>query len=148
MSDMLYRISVSILKHDEDARDAVQQALMKAWAARERVAEDYFRPWLVRIVVNECRTLFRKRKRFAAWLGAQTIPAPSEALDVELRDALDRLPEKLRIPLLLHYLEGLSLKETAKALRLPVSTVKGRLFRARKALQAQLTEKEARAHES
>lgn len=145
MQQMLYRISVSLLRRDADAQDAVAQAIMKAWAAKERVSDDYFRPWLTRIVINECHTLLRKRKR------EQVLPDNmgfSPPPDMDLRDALERLPENLRITLLLHCLEGFTMAEIASIQKVPVSTVKGRLFRARKALHHQLYEKEVCANEA
>ena len=139
MQQMLYRLSVSLLHSDADARDAVQQALMKAWAAKERVTEDYFRPWLTRIVINECHTVLRRRKRENTLPTGEGISPPP---DIDLRDALMRMPEKLRVPLLLHALEGFTMEEISKSLKLPVSTVKGRLRRARQALHNALYEKE------
>ncbi len=145
MQDMLYRISVSLLRRDQDAQDAVQQALMKAWAAKWKAEEDYFRPWLTRIVINECHTLLRKRKREQSLPQGQGYSPPP---DIDLRDALERLPEKLRVPLLLHSLEGFTMEEIASIQKVPVSTVKGRLYRGRKALHDQLYEKEACAYEA
>ena len=60
--------------------------------------------------------------------------------DVGLREALRRLPEKFRLPLLLHHLDGYPLEEVARILRLPESTVRGRVFQARKRLKALLQE--------
>jgi RNA polymerase sigma-70 factor (ECF subfamily) len=56
----------------------------------------------------------------------------------ELREAIDLLPESLRTPLLLHYMECYNDKETAGALGISVVAVKNRLYRARKALKQQL----------
>ena len=142
MKDMLYRLSVSYLHSDADAQDAVQQALEKAWQHRSRVGDGAFRPWLTRIVINECKTQLRRAKRvqpsdqLEAYAG--TTPPP----DIALSDALSRLPDKLRTPLLLHYREGFSVEEVAKSLRVPASTVRSRLYRARNALRDQLTDGE------
>ena len=135
MTPSLYRVSFSLLRQVYDAQDAVQQALMNAWAARARVEPERFRPWLMRIVVNECRNVQRKRMRMqpSNQLERQGDPCPPP--DAALADALNRLPEKLRLPLLLRYGEGFSEGEVAAALRLPVSTVKGRLHRGRLALK-------------
>ena len=68
-------------------------------------------------------------------------------LDVHL--ALDNLPEKLRLPLVLHYIEGYSLNEAATMLRLPVTTVRNRLYAARQALRLDLDDgREARLYEA
>ena len=63
MERALYRVSRSLLKSPEDCADAVQEALARAWARRGRVEAAYFRPWLMRIVINECHTIGRKRRR-------------------------------------------------------------------------------------
>jgi len=67
-----------------------------------------------------------------------------EMEDGELRAAIDALPEKLRTPLLLHYMEGFSEREIAGVLGIPVTTVKSRLYRARKALRMELEDAEVR----
>ena len=65
---------------------------------------------------------------------------PDDAQDAALHEAIHTLPESLRTPLQLKYMEGMSEKEVAAATHIPVSSVKGRLFRARKLLKAQLNE--------
>lgn len=67
----------------------------------------------------------------------ETLTAP-EPPDPALRDALERLDVKFRLPLVLHYLEGYRVREIAKMLRLPEGTVKRRLHQARKLLKSAL----------
>jgi RNA polymerase sigma-70 factor (ECF subfamily) len=62
----------------------------------------------------------------------EAVPDPS------VREALDRLPVKQRLPVVLHYMEGYSLKEVADMLHLPESTLRGRLYQARQALKLAL----------
>lgn len=135
MKDMLYRLSVSYLHSDADAQDAVQQALEKAWRYRARVREEYFRVWLTRIVINECKSMLRRGKRTLLSDRMELYAGQTPPPDIALRDALARLPEKLRTPLLLQCMEGFSVKEASQALGLPETTVRSRLFRARKALR-------------
>ncbi len=138
MERALYRVSRSLLKSPEDCADAVQEALARAWARRGRVDADYFRPWLMRIVINECHTIGRKRRRVVL-VDEVEQPAPAfEPPDDRLKQALSAVPEKLRVPLLLHYLEGFSVEETARCLRISVSAVKMRLTRGRQAIKALL----------
>lgn len=139
MTDTLYRVSVSILRQAYDAQDAVQQALVNAWAARSRVDLAHFRPWLMRIVINECRNVQRKRMRVSPSDQMERYAAPLPGPDNALSDALDRMPEKLRLPLVLKYAEGFSENEIASALRLPATTIKGRLHRGRNALKKEWT---------
>ncbi len=120
----------------------VQQALENAWRHRERANPAAFRPWLTRIVINECISQLRRRKNAQTSKWVDQLACQSPPPDIALADALSRLPDKLRTPLLLHYMEGFSLEEIAKALGVPMTTVRNRLYRGRNALRDALTEGE------
>ncbi len=143
MLPALYRISYGILRAQADAEDAVQQALMKAWAQKHRAAAETFRAWLTRIVVNESRNIQRYRMRITP---TDALPEGRtdafSAPDLDVMDAIYRLPEKLRVPFLMKYAVGLSEKEVAHACRVPLSTVKSRLFHARQTLKDDLSDQE------
>lgn len=138
LTPSLYRISMSILRHEADCRDAVQQALLNVWAARRRLEETRFRVYLTRAVINECRNIQRKRMRETPIDEMPDIEYVMQPEQSELREAIDLLPESLRMPLLLHYKKCFNEKETASALGITVVAVKNRLYRARKALKQQL----------
>ena len=129
---------MSILRHEADCRDAVQQALLNVWAVRRRLEEKRFRAYLTRAVINECRNIQRKRMRETPIDEMPDIEYVMQPEQSELREAIDLLPESLRMPLLLHYMECFNEKETASALGITVVAVKNRLYRARKALKQQL----------
>ena len=129
----LYRIAVGLLRCDADARDAVQQALLKGWEKRESARPGAFRWYLTRILINECRNIQRARMRVFP-----VEAPPAVVTDSALYDALYALREELRLPLMLKYLQGMSEKEAARALGIPVTTLKNRLFRARRALKKAL----------
>lgn len=136
----LYRVARSILRNDEDCRDALQECVLRAWAARHTLRDDaMFSTWVTRILINECRGIQRKRARQrllteAGASGALYTPAPDQGV----YQALMALPEKLRLPLVLHHVEGYTLREIAAMLRVTVATVRGRVFRARQALRLEL----------
>ena len=134
-----HRMALSITGSRPDAEDAVQQALMKAWQHRHQARPGLERAWVMRILVNECYTLLRQRKKVIPMeeLPTRTFDVPG---DSPLQAAVRALPETLRTPLLLKYMEGMTEKEVAEALRLPLSSVKNRLFRARKLLRKELNE--------
>ena len=137
----LYRVSRALLGSDADCADAVQEALLKAWRHRGRTDISYFRAWLTRIVINECRTIGRRRARTPAAQGElPDVPTPQRDVSLETRDALERLSAAHRLVLTLHYLEGFSLAEIAKLTRVPLGTVKYRIVQARKALRRELEE--------
>ncbi len=138
---MLYRVAMSILRSDADAQDAVQQGLLKAWAKRADARPESFRAWLTKITVNECRNIQRYRKRVCP-VELVEKGIGFEPPDGTLQDAMYAMAEKLRTPLLLKYREGLSEKEIAGVLNVPVSTVKSRLYRARATLEKALKDAE------
>ena len=136
----LYRMAVSILRSPPDAEDAVQQALLNAWAARKKASPGLEKAWLMRILINESLTILRKRRRTLPTDDFPTLTSPEATGPSALHEAIRALPESLRTPLLLKYMEGLTEREVATALRLSLPAVKNRLFRARKALQKLLNE--------
>ncbi len=142
---MLYRVAYGILLNQSDCADAVQEALMRGWEKLHTLREEeYFRTWLTRILINQCYNMIRRRRFFLPLDSARTVAAPEDA-DIALHDAIARLDDKLRLPIVLHYMEGYSLEEIARMLSQPVGTVKTRLMRARKQLRAALSEEDAPA---
>ena len=137
---MLYRVAYTLLHNGEDCNDALQDAVVNAWRWLHTLRDDAaFRPWMTRIIVNCAKDMLRKRRLETVEL-PETLAAPAVE-DTALSDALARLKESLRLPLVLFYMEGLSIAEIAQAMRLPQGTVKNRLARGRKKL-AELLEKE------
>lgn len=139
MEDTLYRITVAQLSQRADREDAVQETLRKAWEKRKSLREEkYLQTWVIRILINECHTIQRRMKRTVP---VDTLPAVSPVNeDTGVKEALMGLDEKYRIPLILYYLEGYSVKQVSQILRLPQGTVKTRLDRGRKALKTILNE--------
>ena len=141
LAPSLRRIAYSIVRNEHDAQDAVQQALLAVWARRECVEFARLKPYLTRAVMNACRDIQRARQKA---IPMKEMPEMSyQPPDGMLADAVERLPEELRLPLLLHYMEGYKLAEIAGALGQSLPQVTGRLFRARKRLKRMLEEAEA-----
>lgn len=137
-SGMLYRVAFTILQNDDACRDALQDAALKAWEKRKSLREErYFRTWVTRILLNAC---YDQRRRQARVIPVETVPeAAVSPPDPMLAIALHSLPEKLRLPLVLCYGEGMAYAEIAQALRLPQSTVRGRISRAKQQLRRELS---------
>ena len=134
----LYRLAQGILRHPADAQDAVQQATIRAYLALDRIRPGRERAYFARIVINECRNIQRSRMRM---LPMEELPDPGYTPpDPVLASAIANLPERLRLPLLLKYMEGYSEKETATALGISIPAVKGRLLKARRQLARELEE--------
>ena len=132
----LWRIAWAILRNGADCDDAIQEALLRAWnrigSLRDETAFD---AWLMRILVNESKDILRRRARRpqTSIEAAPELTAPEE--NIALRDSIFALPLSLRLLLLLHYMEGYSVKETARMLHLPETTVHWRLHAARKRIR-------------
>lgn len=134
---MLYRVAWSILRNDDDCKDALQETALKAWQKRSALKDErYFRTWIVRILINTCYDTQRKRRRTVSIEEIQEPACPPP--DPSLALALEALPEKLRLPLTLCYSEGMSYAEIAQALHLPQATVRGRIHRAKEQLRKEL----------
>ena len=109
-SGMLYRVAYTILRNDDACKDALQDTALKAWEKRGTLKElRYFRTWITRILINTCYDTQRKRRRMVS---IEDVPEPQVAApDISLAMALQSLPEKLRLPLVLYYSEGLTYAE-------------------------------------
>lgn len=132
----LFRIAQAMLWREADSVDAVQEAVFRGWLKKESLADgDRLEPWLTRILVNQCRDMLRRRKREPVALAAEITAEDRLCEDLQLRLALKRLPEKYRLPLVLHHMEGYKVSEVAQLLRIPKGLANSRLHQARKALR-------------
>ena len=138
-SGMLYRVAWSILRNNADCEDALQDTALKAWEKRGRLRNEcFFRSWITRILINTCYDTQRKQRRSIP-LDEISEQAMTSAPDPALALALEALPEKLRLPLVLCYSEGMSYEEAADALRIPLSTLRGRIHRGKEQLRKELS---------
>lgn len=140
-ADMLYHLALSHMQSKEDAEDVVQEVFCKYIVKKQEFTDDtHEKAWLIRVTVNQCHDLLRRHK-LRSYTPLHEIGEIAGATGLHDENALDImhllsfLPEKLRIVVILHYLEGLSVEETSAALRLGKSAVKMRLSRARALLQ-------------
>jgi RNA polymerase sigma factor (sigma-70 family) len=138
----LYRYCRSIVRHDEDAHDALQNTFEKAFTALQDEERDFeLKPWLFRIAHNEAISLLRRRREtsdldVATDIGRDTLPQRLDEREElrTLREDLDELPERQRAALVLRELSGLSHEEIAAALDSTPKAVKAAIFEARSAL--------------
>ncbi len=138
----LYRVARSYLRSEHDCLDAVAEAVLKAWQKLPSLRrEQYFNTWLIKILIRECINIQRRQKRVVP---VETVCAyaPPPSGNPGLMQALDALPQKLRTPTVLHYMEGYRVEEIAHILHSTQGTVCSQLHRARAALRAMLKEEE------
>lgn len=141
MRPTLYRICCMQLYEPSDREDAIQESIFKAWKKRNSLREpQYFNTWFIRILVNECHNIQRRRKRSQPLETVYELTGNSGVEEQDLRMSLASLDEKLRICVLLHYIEGFRVREVARILGISENAVKARLMRGRKRLKVLLSE--------
>ena len=153
-TDYAYNIAYRVLNNAADAEDAVQDAFISAYRARDKFRGDAaVTTWLYRIVVNAALMKLRKERRTQQMVqpapeGMEVVdwsPGPeSEALNSELKEKLEEaiglLPEDLRVAVVLRDIQQLSNEEAALILDVTVSAFKARLHRGRLLLRGHLSE--------
>jgi RNA polymerase sigma-70 factor (ECF subfamily) len=147
-SSLAFRVAFSVLRQREDAEDVAQEAFIKAHRNFRRLRERAsFRAWLVRLTwrlaLDRQRANRRRVSRDAEHNRHRpTIDNSDPALASErsalVWQAIDALPETLRLPLVLSGIEGHDVREVASLLGLPEGTVKSRLFKAREKMKESL----------
>ncbi len=152
--DALYRVALRLSGNPADAEDLVQEAMLRAYRSWDRFTlGTNAKGWLLTILRNLFINEYRRRRRHPETVDLDTIEPfavfenvsedPQGAffdriVDDEVLRAVDELPEVFRETVMLSDVEGLSYEEIAKVLDVPVGTVKSRLYRGRRMLQAKL----------
>lgn len=136
--------AVRLLRDREDAQDATQEVFLRAFRFLHRLdTRRPAEPWLMRITINVCRDIQRKRQRTATFseisavasLASENGDQHDELAQEQMRQllwrALEQLPEKERMALILRDVEGLSTSETAEVLASSEATVRSQICRGR-----------------
>ncbi|MBC5629896.1 sigma-70 family RNA polymerase sigma factor [Clostridium sp. NSJ-6] len=133
----MYRVAKSILSKEEDVEDAVSEAILKAYKNIKSLKdESFFKTWLIRIVINESNTLYKKRSREISVENEHfvNLQVNDKYKDVTLYNAINALDDDLRTTTILFYFEDMKYKDIAKVLDIKEGTVKSRLSRAKEKL--------------
>lgn len=151
----VFRLVRGNIGDDDASLDVTQEAFIAAFAALKSYdGTRSFKTWVSRIAINKCRDWARRRtvRRFfsfalpieaAATVSDDSIPADQQISDraelARVREAIARLPPAIREALILHTIEGLTQAETAEILGISEKAVETRIYRARKALQGDVS---------
>ena len=127
----MYKVAVGILRNDSDAADAIQESILTCY---ERMTElkkpQYFKTWLLRILINNCNQMLRERKKVIGIEqyygtedgkgknGEEKIAAPPEAetTNEDFLELLDQMEQQYRVVLILYYVEEMSIREISQTL--------------------------------
>lgn len=163
LMDQLYSAAMRMTRNPSDAEDLVQETYMKAYRGYERFEEGTnLKAWMYRILTNSYINRYRAKQRrpdesdisdvedmyLYRRLGGEhaSIAASAEeqfldnVSDVDVKAAIEAIPENFRMAVLLADVEGFAYKEIAEILGIPIGTVMSRIHRGRKALEKQLHE--------
>lgn len=133
----IYRVARGILKDTVDIEDAIQNTIIKSFQKINSLKQDeYFRTWLIKILINECTQILRKGKRVTYLSENSDTEIYNDSYEnIDLTKAINSLSEELRVTTVLFYFEDMSTKDIAKLLKISDGTVRSRLTRARTKLR-------------
>lgn len=153
----LFAYACKILKDRDRAQDVFQETFIRVFRRRSTYRTGArFRPWLYQICLNLCRDLLRKQTRQSETELKDELPLPDlrpgpeersekTAVAARVREAVTALPEKQRQVVILAQYQGLSYPEISEILKVPVGTIKSRMFHAVKKLAQELKDLEGAA---
>jgi RNA polymerase sigma factor (sigma-70 family) len=147
-----YNLAKWLTRSHEDAEDVVQDAFLRAFSAFENLRGEDAKPWLLKIVRNTSMTLLKRNRNIGSTIAfeekledpSEQSPDPEEILVMscdreQVRQALEQLPANFREAVVLREMEGLSYKEIATIMGIPIGTVMSRLSRGREWLKQLLS---------
>lgn len=140
----MYHLAFSILKNDEDAGDAISEAILRAYKNFDTLKDiESFKPWILRIVHNTSIEIIRKNQKLISLDEVEITTNNQEnsiVSSISLQEAINSLKQPYSTVVTLYYYEGLSISQIAKITNTTIVTVKQRLSRSRKQLRKILKE--------
>lgn len=136
--DKIYKFAYGYVKNQDIALDIVHEAIVKAIQEESKIREKrYLKTWFYRILINECLGYLRKKDRLLFFEEISEL-ANEEKIEefsannenMDLYDAIEKLPEKLKTIIMLRFFEDMSLDEISQTIKVNLSTVKSRLYKA------------------
>lgn len=144
--ESMKRVAFAYLKREEDVADAIQDTILDAFEHIHKLKKpEYFKTWLIRILINNCTEIYRRNKEQTAYnMSAEEYESYSSRggflgletqSDLEFQDLLAHLPEDSRIIFQLYFGEQYTVSQIAKIMKLNENTVKSRLYRGKEQLR-------------
>lgn len=130
----MYGMARSILSRDEDCADAMQEATLKAYQSIRKLRQpEFFKTWMLRILINECRKLQRKQKNVVKandTVDMLECSSSSTQYDkIELHEAVERLDDSLQAVISLYYFQDIPIRQIADLLNISETAVKSPVVR-------------------
>ena len=149
-ADSVYRVSYRLTGDETLARDLVQETYLNAWKSLETLQDPQkLKSWMFAILRNQYSKMIRTESKAVASADVSDVPESQDSIGEDelskketadqVQQAIQKLDEPFRLPVLLVSMEGMSVEEAAGALDLPRGTVLSRLHRGREKLKSILT---------
>lgn len=140
----LYRLSKNIIRNEADIQDAISETIIKAYMNIHKLKSiDSFKPWVMKILVNECYSIINKRKKleltddFAAFEGSY-----EDKNEDNLISYINQLEDEFKSVVILFYYDDISIRDISRVLNISEGTVKSRLSRAKAKLKVMIENNE------
>jgi len=136
----LMRVACGFFQSREDVADAIQETIADAYEhIRELKKPEYFKTWLVRILINNCSSLYNQNKKSVGMEEiAETAGESFEMANIEFLEMIRSLPEDSRVIFQLYYGENFTTREISEILHKKESTVKSKLHRGKEQIRSQM----------
>ncbi len=147
----VFRFLQLMLGNREEAEELTQDTFVRVYFKAHTLQGDNLRPWIYAIAANLAHSRFRRRK-LQRWLPLDGVPAmelatySSPDTAIMIRQALDSLPEKYRMPLIMKEVESFSFEEMAEVLDRPVGTLKSLVFRGKEMIRSRMARAQGGEH--
>lgn len=139
--DTLFRIAMVLLANKHDAEDAVQETFIRLLKADPDFRDkEHEKAWLIKVITNQCRDVQRFRARHPTYELDICSDYSLETEEDSILEALFMLPDKYKMPIYLHYIEGYSIKEISGITHCTQNAVKKQLQRGREVLRLEYEE--------
>ena len=139
----MYRVAKGILNNEEDIEDAIQNTILKSYSNINTLrSEDLFKTWLIKILINECNKIYNFNKKCISLDQVVEEQYSDKYENLDLKIAINSLPEELRLVITLFYFEDLKISEVSEIIGIAEGTVKSRLSRAKAKIAKSIDGKE------
>lgn len=145
----MIRIAFAYLGNEEDVADAMQETILAAYEKLDTLRKaEYFKTWLIRILINHCIAIHRDRSRTVPMDEAgENAFSYDFSTDLEFNDLLKNLPEESRLIFQMYYGEQFSIGEIAQLLHMKENTVKSKIHRGKAQLRSQMQAGKENGHD-
>lgn len=134
--DYLYRVAYTALRNEDNVDDAIQNTILKSFEKIHTLRkEEFFKTWITKILINECKNLMRKEKKIVYLEDVERTEEEyiqEKEAKMDIKEVLKHLNDDYREVINYYYIQEKKVSEISKILKVPEGTIKSRLSRARK----------------